>query len=65
MKSKKHSGNPLDTRKYLIKFGGLDIIENAKDLTVEDENETIVLERWVRRDFPEMGFTSYKELDPQ
>ena len=65
MKNPKRMGGSLDTRKYLAKFDGLDIKpifpENPHE---ETEVEIIVLDKWVRHDFPDMGFTSYDEVDP-
>ena len=64
MKKRKSSGSPLDVRTYLNKFEGFEISPNSGNPDDENLNETIVLDKWVRHDFPEMGFTSYTELGP-
>jgi hypothetical protein len=61
-KRRAHSGKPLDTSTYLTKINGLEIQEAESDKP--NDEETIVLDKWVRRDFPEMGFTSYERMDP-
>jgi hypothetical protein len=63
MKRQKGSVSPVDVKTYLKKFEGLDIVQ-ASNSEEESKRETIVLEKWVRHDFPEMGFASYSELDP-
>ena len=65
MKRRKKIGGPLETKKYLPKFAGLEINPaDPKKPDEENKTETIVLDKWVRHDFPDMGFTSYDEVDP-
>jgi hypothetical protein len=65
MKKNKVGREALDTKKYLTKFDGLDIKEaDLETQNQKNQSETIVLDKWVRHDFPDMGFTSYDEVDP-
>lgn len=57
---------PLRTITYLSKFTGLSIEEADSEATTrKDKKKTIILKKWVRRDFPDMGYVSYDEVDPR
>jgi hypothetical protein len=64
MRKQKRSSQPLDVKSYLKNFEGLEILPITCKPDEDNEGETIMLDKWVRHDFPEMGFTTYTDLDP-
>ena len=65
MKTPESTGGSLDTREYLAKFNGLDIkLADPQRPNEVRQVEIIVLDKWVRHDFKDMGAVVYTEVDP-
>ena len=63
MKKAKRSGAPLDLKKYLKKFDGLEISSEASKMDSKKKAPTILIDKWAPYLFDE-GFVGYNGEGP-
>lgn len=64
----------LNLGSYVAAYAGLEISESCSDASNEEQNERILIVKWVRpdwsekpllkMDYPQMGYVSYLEAPP-